>query len=112
MTQTIEQLKVTEGNKLIAEFMGFEWLGPPMNAFYKNKICVGELQFHASYDWLMPVVEKICEIHNHADVELYRAIEKADLQIIHNTSILCHKDGVYARVVEFIQWFNNQNPAK
>lgn len=49
---------IQEGNKLIAEFMGgkydaneYWWVLPNINTMV--------LEYHTSWDWLMPVVEKI-----------------------------------------------------
>tara|TARA_R100000541_G_scaffold56019_1_gene65202 strand:- start:287 stop:613 length:327 start_codon:yes stop_codon:yes gene_type:complete len=57
-------------NKLIAEFMGFTyeknigWYDNEMlmsQNVYDNQDgnCFDELKFHSSWDWLMPVIEKI-----------------------------------------------------
>lgn len=57
---------MTEGNKIIAEFMGLPsyenmtgkyWLHP----LDKNKE-VSQFNYHTSWDWIMPVVEKIFDI--------------------------------------------------
>ena len=56
-------------NKLIAEFMGLShceegWITIPnenRNGVSENEIS-NDLQYHTSWDWLMPVVEKIEEI--------------------------------------------------
>ena len=57
----------TENNKLIAEFMGLEILYRPYsNGFIEisdTELCdVDDLMYHTSWDWLMPVVEKIEEV--------------------------------------------------
>ena len=53
-----------KNNKLIAEFMGHEILyRPNSNGFIEisdTELCdVDDLQYHTSWDWLMPVVQKI-----------------------------------------------------
>ena len=65
-----------EGNKLIAEFIGLEleetleglfvYARKEQNPIKLNDIKtefyeVNELQFHTSWDWLMPVIAKIVE---------------------------------------------------
>ena len=58
---------IEEGNKLIAEFMGrcgkvnkhLYWVNIPSVKW----VTVEQMQFHTSWDWLMPVVEKINEIN-------------------------------------------------
>lgn len=66
-------MKTEEGNKLIAEFMGWRksgihgWLPPNKEdswAYGKDSI----LKYHFSWDWLMPVVEKIGK-HKYHDGE-------------------------------------------
>lgn len=56
-------MTVEESNKLIAEFIGARyyedcdiWSGNDKVRFYCK---LEELKFHYSWDWLMPVVEKI-----------------------------------------------------
>ncbi len=110
MTKEIE-----EGNKLIAEFMGAD---AEFNKLYRSTIYyehngeyiryIDNLLFHTSWDWLMTVVGKIGDIDNMADVGFAAKLEKANLQIF-ETSILCHKQAVYERVIEFIKWYNEQH---
>ena len=51
-----------ENNKLIAEFMGDYFdtgLEPAYYIRYNKEYKIEDSQFHKSWDWLMPVVEKI-----------------------------------------------------
>jgi hypothetical protein len=52
-----------EKNRMIAEFMGKEW----HKSFFKDVCIINpsniSYQFHISWDWLMPVVEKIRKIN-------------------------------------------------
>ena len=53
-----------EKNEIIAEFMGME-LGDDKTMYYDDAenlhppTPINELKFHSSWDWLMPVIEKI-----------------------------------------------------
>lgn len=58
-----------ENNKLIAEFMGltepfelpqFGTIRP--NGDFKTEFLAHQLRYHNSWDWLMPVVEKISDM--------------------------------------------------
>lgn len=54
-------------NKIIAEFMGYE---VKQNKCYSPKYndgTIAPMQFHTSWDWLMPVVEKIYQLDSNAD---------------------------------------------
>lgn len=59
-------MTTTEGNKLIAEFMGLSYCVKHMyTGWYKNhehnhRICDYDgLKYHSSWDWLMPAIGKI-----------------------------------------------------
>lgn len=105
-----------EGNKVIAEFMGlpkrqdgiFEQL-----AFLKDSIWQNEniLKYHSSWDWLMPVVEKI-------EADCFASVE-----IIHMGCIINHNDPektktarfgkpkirmVYECILAYLEWYNKQ----
>ena len=60
-----------ENNKLIAEFMGVSqgehthfMVEPFALESYAN---VDDLKYHISWDWLMPVIEKIYQLDSNAD---------------------------------------------
>ena len=49
-----------ENNKLIAEFMGVVFHDDENQYYSSDGICIGmSLQYQTSWDWLMPVIEKI-----------------------------------------------------
>ena len=68
-------MEISEGNKLIAEFMGLVYRnGYNYTGWYKSTttekfayiICDTErLKYHSSWDWLMPVIEKIEGMSNY-----------------------------------------------
>ena len=79
-------------NKLIAEFMGIVF--PKLdNVIVIDNVVTkeDELQYHTSWDWLMPVIEEI----DHLQRERIQSIEDA-------LSTRCIGD-VYNAVVEFIR---------
>jgi uncharacterized protein YyaL (SSP411 family) len=82
-----------ENNKRIAEFMDYENVDE-MFPFD------GELHYHTSWDWLMPVAEKIMWDN---DIE--------DNQCTNIAEALCDAkiDRVYDAVVEFIKEYNDDN---
>jgi hypothetical protein len=103
-----------EGNKLIAEFMG--WTEIPGNMM-KEKLGVPpirmeELKFHSSWDALIPVVEKIQSIVIQNDdefsIEFYYGLSSdelktfvsvGDIKISHESPITA----VWQTVIKFIQ---------
>jgi hypothetical protein len=86
---------VIESNKLIADFMNYRWnFGESFD----------ELKYHSSWDWLMPVVEKIW-----VSVPI-------DVREINNEGLLIFEIGlfsdlrtVYEAVVQFIKMYNERN---
>jgi hypothetical protein len=89
-------------NKLIAEFMGMTYGDPNDNSVMiqmtpqgNEVVPIESMKYHCSWDWLMPVVEKIEQVH-----------EGVPKQLIH-LSLLSTRDEVYNAVVEFINQLNN-----
>lgn len=115
MTHTIE-----EGNEIIRKFLEWEKV---VNEDKKGCDIVywkignnwphasGKLKFHTSWDWLMPVVEKIESLGNygveirHFSCSIYElSFDPSDLNIESNFDSKI--EAVYNAVVQFIQWYN------
>ena len=91
-------------NKLIAEFMGAEKthiqsvgdiycpVPSKSGSEYADK-----LQYHTSWDWLMPVAEKCLKTGEPSDGQHY---------FINDALLTCNIEVVYDRVVEFIKEVN------
>lgn len=84
-------------NKLIADFMGYRVFGnkcrKPMPYSLKGWLVddIAPMQFHTSWDWLMPVVEKI---------------EKLEVGDVAWTSVYFDIQREYDKAVEFINQHN------
>tara|TARA_R100000781_G_C4012135_1_gene104058 strand:+ start:110 stop:412 length:303 start_codon:yes stop_codon:yes gene_type:complete len=96
-------------NQLIAEFMGWDIESPttiPSNLHLSNlELDSGEVwayEFHTSWDWLMPVVQKIDNMFGD-DNQVDDAINR-----VHNAVLSFDIDNTYQAVVEFINE-HNQN---
>jgi hypothetical protein len=118
----------TENNKLIAEFMGIEEAYNPNGNDWVLKTttpdtygdtdilesCKGnELQYHSSWDWLMPVVEKI-ESDERYDVDILQygtRITDNQKEIVNNIADISFDKKIehtYKAVVEFIKNFKTK----
>lgn len=94
---------VLNGNKLIAEFIDWKW-----DIEIKSELCVfdnsfetiiNKAKYHKSWDWLMPVLNKIGIITNDNYYEkqhLFQDYYLPELDI----------KEVYSNVIEFIEWYN------
>lgn len=135
----------TEMNKTICEFMGWEFKedGPDWFKAYRDgmiqwadtkkgldHILVEGFKYHSSWDWLMPVVEKIETPQFDKDGK-FIALTSADVQILYKACIIEYEpdeesgdtndeikiqttgetklEAVYKAVYQFIQWFNQQS---
>ena len=105
-----------EGNKLIAEFMGgytpYERFGNSTEYYYNGGyVYLNDMHFHSSWDWLMPVVDKIESLRDE-NGNAYRftidmgnaQIEGTNIEIVGGS---CKLDTTYQAVVEFIKDQNN-----
>ena len=120
----MENVNVIKGNKLIAEFMGWSqqldvekrWYGAWFDQ-HKVRKAWSEFQghepllFNESWDWLMPVVEKI---ENFNDGCTLCIIEDERCHINTQTNFEVDSVGytkieaVYNAIIEFIKWYNQQ----
>ena len=110
-------------NELIAEFMGAVYMDvtdhhgnayknvpiPPNKIIIEETCCRYSLDFeyHSSWDWLMPVVEKIKQLYNDSE-DIFK--EEWYTKSIFQMGIMMPIKAVYEAVVEFIKWYNTQNP--
>lgn len=128
-------MTIQESNKLIAEFMGWteespysdvpdaakRWFCPYEFPHYKKAMTTNGLEFHNSWDWLMPVIEKIersylCEqeyanqvviLLNTCSIEpsnYANPIGQKMIESFGETKL----EATYKAVVEFIQWYNEK----
>lgn len=96
----MNQQEIIEGNKLIAEFIGWQYNS---KGFWEQTIFDfhKELKFHKSWDWLMPVVEKI--LYNTPNSEKWAIYKISDY--VGSIDI----KSTYKTVIEFIKWYNEKN---
>jgi len=86
-------------NKLIAEFMGYEVKHNKCYSPKYNDGTIAPMQFHKSWDWLMPVLKKINSEISPNTRGLWRMIINPTEYDIEN---------VYSQAVYFINEYNKQ----
>lgn len=107
------QEQILEGNKLIAEFMGGELLeGRQNNVFWFKEhhhvltahkaINQHAFKYHSSWDWIMPVVEKINASHT---VKIKNNTCSIRLIVEETTESTLIKS-VWKVVVEYVKYYN------
>lgn len=124
----MERNDIIEGNKLIAEFMG----ATPIRGEYdmyqviedikdgvneKHFFIPSEMEFNSSWNWLMPVVEKIEEMGFWFELRTHKTGNRAvigdynyDTKPISNVFKTSKIESVFMCVVCFIKWYNeNKN---
>lgn len=104
------QEEIIAGNKLIAVFMGAKLVTGNYYLIPKSVFPNGEdylkgdeFEYHSSWDWIMPVVEKI----NRIDKNKIR-VYMGTCNNLFVLKITDGKDVVYKRVVQFITFYNSQ----
>ena len=103
-----------EENKLIAIFMGYECFNPKSWCIVLDKNTTTGIntwaKYNSSWDWLMPVVEKIeslgfrveiigltCSIYTNSEENIYV-----------DEPAMTKTEATWQAVVEFIKWYNSQ----
>ena len=122
----MEEIEIIEENKLIAEFMGAEKshfgdyivypLNVDANAFGKTEY--SDLKYHSSWNWLMPVVEKIGLLKYPFYIYTSHIQKSACIYDLKNGYTIVKESGVktslieytYKAVVEFIKGYKPNTP--
>lgn len=108
-------MNIEETNKLIAGFMGYKKCTRCENcglvtADGKDFKFEKSLRYHSSWDFLMPVVEKIEELGYQVDIDGKRC------EIITDPEKACYLydaptkiEAVYTTIISFINYYNAKN---
>jgi hypothetical protein len=113
--------EIMAGNRLLADFMGFQqtsigWFDNDGVLSIAGDNTFDELRFKESWDWLMPVVEKIESIEDNFGGQRFNVqIEQCFCCIIENRTshdiVIFDSDtkmeAVFAACVEFAKWYKN-----
>lgn len=118
--------EILEGNKLIGEFLGMGWVNDspedyPNGYYISNNedtdlpLEVKDWEFHSSWQWLMPVVEKIESLgfwfnikKNHVTIA-WDNKGTTDSNMIHSEFGDQPKiERVFICTIYFIKWYNQQ----
>lgn len=109
-------MKTTEEkNRMIAEFMGHVRSGfngeLVFNTETREEFEVEQLKYHTSWDWLMPVVEKIESIGYNVNIRrlktsIHPILEDKELFGFVCGDVSKKLDITYDTIVQFIEWYN------
>lgn len=117
-----KEMNKAENTKLIAEFMGIdktqtdelgtEFINPPFGSRQKY-YSWDDIAYNSSWEWLMPVVEKIEELGysfeiNRTDYAIRLYADKMAFVFSYG-ELHTKKEAVYKGTIEFINWYNNEN---
>jgi len=83
-----------KNNKLIAEFMGYKVKHNKCYSPKYNDGTIAPMQYHKSWDWLMPVIDKCYQEHMSKHIS--------------DAVMTCNIDKAYKAVVEFINEYNTK----
>ena len=91
-----------DNNKLIAEFMGLDSFKDSLASLHQGKINIDvdvyeQAQYHISWDWLMPVVQKI------GDEYLNTPFDETYSYLTEQYENIWTLEDTYNAVVEFIK---------
>lgn len=110
--------EILEGKKLIADFMGLKsFEDGRYGKMYPNPIQVGNsifgdagLRYNSSWDWLMPVVEKIEAIKDSDDYEVDIFANCCDIGGKFEAVGITKIEATFKAVLQFLKWYDDTNP--
>ncbi len=108
------KMETTEGNKLIAEFMKHTGRNKLAHEFQRMQGLPNK-DYHNSWDWLIPVVQKIDELG--FNTQISRISVKISEILCEDKPIISLACGdlsqknnlVWLAVCDFIKWYNEKN---
>lgn len=89
-------------NKLIAEFMDYKHNGEAMAHMAVNY----KKQYHKDWNWLMPVVKKICK--KIVPMNMNSAMSSIRYEILDDALYSNDIYDAYTSVVKLIKWYNKE----
>ena len=89
-------ISIRNSNKLVALFMGDKSVDDLSD--------IAELKYHISWDWLIPVINKIYDLSEYYIYKYETQTFYSEGGIEINTKYI---EETYKDVVEFIKWFNS-----
>lgn len=112
----MEKKEIENGSKLIAEFMG-EKLSSSGIGIVRPAGWDDLFKYHCSWDWLMPVVEKIAKDY---DVKITWMPTAIDVTYIDRPDVMDGEissmggmtgiENTFIAVVRFVEWYNTKSP--
>lgn len=103
----METKEAIENNKMIAEFLGYKINNAKYMVFEPSTIVgqysVDRLFFNTSWDWLMPVINRITCLGIDHNEDLFMKIGNSFNSI--------NIDNTYKHVVNYVKWYNENKPA-
>jgi hypothetical protein len=110
---------IEENNQLIAEFLGSVYKADNEGIYgyyFQNPFAkdweigyqADDLQFHTSWDWLMPVVEKIEVMGYLVTISTYGCNIQEEKTAVSVTGFIADEtklEATYQAVTEFINWY-------
>lgn len=108
-----QQTNIKETNVLIAEFLELD----KISSNVLKKALLSDLDYHLSFDSLMPAVEKIESLEDENGRIAYVTIHDKYCEILLKDSVIeCDGEtklqAVYNAVISFIEWYNAENKPK
>jgi len=117
-----KDMTTEQGNKLIAEYMQFDFNNPSISemgdkfGFWSEEMrpaTIDDLQYHLSWDWLMPIVERITRFEfpdgqDYAYIRTFGMLDASNrfmvrinrMQVFHADTLI---EATWLAVVDFIQ---------
>ena len=126
----LDKIEIVEGNKVIAKLMGWEETthlnGAPRSFIpYIGDVDITNLNYHDSWDWIMPVATKINGLGKEYSLAIFKnyvslTVEKGgkvykDFSFAHAEYITTEqtgKEAIFKLIVKFIKWYNENILAK